>query len=1613
MKKTSVILILTFCLAFAAMAFSVQADTMPQFSVAAKGGDYTTIEEALTSIEKMAAKGELNSKGVKLVLTGSHTATANNSLLFGQKTIFLPSGKKLPITITGGSLNMPSGNVACANDYTFADIAIPFDDVQTNLFAGSGCVTLSNIQTNLNNTAEYKSCFYGDTFTANVFKGWTEQNLNSYQKNGLFHSSMILGEGMVYESTAYACAAVGASTDFSAQIGTKTVSAANTQAELIIEGAWLKNTLARVGTNPVGNSVLQIKSGSVCNLYALAPSASTKYIGNLTVLVEGGSSSICLLQNCTLKGNLSVSIKNVNLLTNESDAQKIELGNSNTSVLGDISVDMENVKAERYLGSASSNSQKVTGDIKVSAKNCEFTGLFRSGFGQATICGNVENTLENVQIGPAMRGLDQCPVLGKVDEYTGKQQSVGNLTNTLKNVTFAEPASETSIYLGTSGSCTIAGNIQNTVENVTTQGKLTLYLANSSGTVNGDITNTVKSGSFSHYVYGGPYGGTVKGTLRNYINGGTYAYETYLGGYNATFTRKIENHVSGGVFNHYLFCGPRDGKVTKSDNIPYAIENYFTGGSFHGVWGSGENGLSSVLNANVYNEISDGNFGVYNTTDKINSFAGSVRNGTHNANVDTLIRGGTFEGYVFGGAIPHQESWSRSHKGTSRLTLAGGDFHYFLDANCRWGSFDESYLYVNTEKAVEPLSISSDLNLQSFIAASDTIPSILSKHITCKDLISRGKAPLQVLGSVKCDNFIVEAGSASPEIYGIANVKNLNAGSTKITLGAKARINTEAVNGGTVRLEQSEYWMAKTYFTSPANTNILLFLGEKAYGEATAENGVVKGTNSPLEGVSFVFDDTVSLRFYFNKEKVDYFKNDFSFTAFCGENPLIDTIDYTSLVLKDGFYTVLSRPLSATEFCSTITLSSSIFEGRSFTSLQLAETGIQIYGKEGQRSELGNLLKGFSNYAVAADNYKNNKTTPLPYENLAKETKFTPKNGFVPLVDSPWVYLTDKQLILDDGMRVRYYLKSDEISASNKNTLNNNLNKLHYFYNCEDITGKSRKEWKQTGFQKGYYEITIDVPVSPSESKDAFRFIVAEKSSLYDAIPASSTEPYTTYVSVDYIDRLDCVAEQLSQIAESQELGAALLYYLQAGANYYKTQPDLSEFTFPTEFSAGYGREDFSPYGYEMDMYGNRNGKVVLDPMYVTCIALWDGDELALLYSLDVRGVSAEFTVKYKNVLKQELKDLIDVDKIFLNATHNHSGPNASKMNNATVKYWYETTFDNALIMATKKAILDLAPSQLYSGAAMSDPGTNYVRRYVNADGTITGIWNIIPAKNVVGYETEADKELRTMRFTREGKKDIVYVNWQGHVAHGTVFSYQFISDLVGFLRNGVEEDMDVHFIYANGASGNLNSTPKTKADINANYFTAPYFQGVGKSLVGTVKKAIASEEKIQTGKIQLTHIPFLATIKHDDEETVAKAREAQNLLSAYKAEHGTDMPTEEIQKQTGFQSSYEISYVISRAGMGETAIVDAYALSFGDVSMSFVPYEQFDTNAMQIREGVKDLYKMTFTCAYTNGSNGYVPSAYAAPHGGYEVYSCLYTDSTGDDISSALIDALKNHKAN
>ena len=76
---------------------------------------------------------------------------------------------------------------------------------------------------------------------------------------------------------------------------------------------------------------------------------------------------------------------------------------------------------------------------------------------------------------------------------------------------------------------------------------------------------------------------------------------------------------------------------------------------------------------------------------------------------------------------------------------------------------------------------------------------------------------------------------------------------------------------------------------------------------------------------------------------------------------------------------------------------------------------------------------------------------------------------------------------------------------------------------------------------------------------------------------------------------------------------------------------------------------------------------------------------------------------------------------------------------------------------------------------------------------------------------------------------------------------------------------------------------------------------------------------------------------------------------------------------------------------------------------MTFSPFEQFDTNCVQIRDASP--FEFTLTVGYTNRRHHYLPSAYSFTNGGYECQQCYYIPGTGETVALEFLKQLKKAK--
>lgn len=448
----------------------------------------------------------------------------------------------------------------------------------------------------------------------------------------------------------------------------------------------------------------------------------------------------------------------------------------------------------------------------------------------------------------------------------------------------------------------------------------------------------------------------------------------------------------------------------------------------------------------------------------------------------------------------------------------------------------------------------------------------------------------------------------------------------------------------------------------------------------------------------------------------------------------------------------------------------------------------------------------------------------------------------------------------------------------------------------------------------------------------------------------------------------------------------------------------IGELQYDGIFQAGYSRKDITPDG---DIHMN-NGVLlnkVQDPLYATCIAVYDGENTALLFTVDVKGL-ADFTCTMTKK-RINIATKIPVENIILSATHTHSSPFPQNPGSDPDNMRWTSKMNTCIIEAAKEAIADLSDAEIYTGTGKS-ANMAFVRRWYLSDGTPSGIWrqnnDYKPRTDVVAYETQADDSVQVIRFVRKDKKDIVIANWQNHfTGYGELYPNSVSADIASALRKNIERiDDDALFAVYVGASGNLNSNGKVPG---TKYYS---YTRMGTALAEIIINTSKSLTKVNAGKIYTTGKMLEVEIRKDDAETIAKAEAA-------KAEIGDAADSSDesfiICAKYGFESAHEVRSIISRnKSYGVTEDVYIGAVSFGDVAFVAAPYEMFDTNGMEIKSGSP--FKMTFVLTNAGGAHAYVPAIGIVENGGYEVYTTKYVFGTAEMFVSEFLDILKDHKS-
>ena len=434
-------------------------------------------------------------------------------------------------------------------------------------------------------------------------------------------------------------------------------------------------------------------------------------------------------------------------------------------------------------------------------------------------------------------------------------------------------------------------------------------------------------------------------------------------------------------------------------------------------------------------------------------------------------------------------------------------------------------------------------------------------------------------------------------------------------------------------------------------------------------------------------------------------------------------------------------------------------------------------------------------------------------------------------------------------------------------------------------------------------------------------------------------------------------------------------------------------------FQVGFSRIDITPTeSVPLAGYGNTSSRMsnhVLDPLYSTCTALTDSEgTTVLLFHNDIIGSPVHIADPIRKSVSEATG--VPFDHIIVGSTHTHSGPDIWNTAVPSIPR-YNASLPGKLTQCAVEAMADRKEATAFGGKTCTR-NLNFVRHYVTADGHYKGANFGSQYKSPFSHHTtQADQEMRLIKFVRKGGKDVILVNWQCHPTRtGGSDRHNISPDFVATFRKEMEEALDCHFTYFTGGAGNISPTSGMTEEHRVNDYWA-----YGKALKDHALET--RYEPLNLGPIRLVTKQHEEPLNRPDPQRLEAA-----LPVAEYWQKTNDWPGSiAMAIERGFSSQFDATNIVRRHNTEDDWVhIPMTAISFGDFGFVTVPYEMFDTNAKEIRESSP--FKITFISTTTNASVMYIPSAYAFIHGCYEAACSTCKPGTGERLVTILVHMLK-----
>jgi len=425
------------------------------------------------------------------------------------------------------------------------------------------------------------------------------------------------------------------------------------------------------------------------------------------------------------------------------------------------------------------------------------------------------------------------------------------------------------------------------------------------------------------------------------------------------------------------------------------------------------------------------------------------------------------------------------------------------------------------------------------------------------------------------------------------------------------------------------------------------------------------------------------------------------------------------------------------------------------------------------------------------------------------------------------------------------------------------------------------------------------------------------------------------------------------------------------------------------KLKAGFGRVNINPpLGIAIGGYFvPRHAERILDDLEINAVALEVDNTRVVMLTMDQCGMVTPIVTEFREHISAVTG--VELDKVFLHATHSHTTPVMSKTSEDVLLREYYQFVMRRLGDAAQFALDDLKPARM-GWAVGKSPKVAFVRRFRMKDGSVKtnpGVGN----PDILHPLGDVDERVNVLRFDREGGETIVIANVGNHP--DTVGGNNISADWPGMTRRVVEQAIDnTRCIFFNGAQGDVNHVNVHAENGDWNDLFKD-FDGVsrgyghtrhmGRVVAGGVLQVYDKVNYVDVDRLDSLYKVIKAPSNMPKPEELELAHKYHELHKAGKDE---EIPFKAMDLTTVVA---EAGRMVSLENGPEFFDLGLTGIAIGPVAFLGIPGEPFNGIGLGLKEAKG--WDMILPCCQANGREGYFPMMDAYVEGGYEARSSYY----------------------